>query len=263
MDLANMFRLTGKVAVVTGGGSGIGRAAAGVLAAAGARVVVADLDVEGAEKTVAGVEADGGKAVARQVDVADPDAVNALVDETVSGFGQLDVLVNNAGIMVRRPLTEVPPDEFDRVLSVNLKSVLYGSQAAARVMRPGSSIVNTLSTIIDFSTPGTGSYAAAKKGGEALTRTFAVELGPRGIRVNGIAPGWTDTGITRERHMDETGEFQQNGFDELADKMATATPLGRVAEAVDSACAVLYLASEASRCVTGHVIRVNGGASMA
>ncbi|MFG2943465.1 SDR family NAD(P)-dependent oxidoreductase [Streptomyces sp. NPDC048282] len=263
MDLVQVFGMTGKVAVVTGAGSGIGRAVAEVLGAAGARVVVADLDGEGAEATVAGVEKDGGQAVARQVDVADPAAVEALVDGTVSGLGRLDVLVNNAGIMIRRPLAEVSPDEFDRVLSVNLKSILYGCQAAARVMRPGSSIVNTLSTIIDFATPGTGSYAATKKGGEALTRTFAVELGPRGIRVNGVAPGWTDTGITRQRHVDAAGGFQQSGFDELAGRMATAAPLGRIAEPVDSAHAVLYLASEAGRCVTGHVIRVNGGASMA
>ncbi|MFD4511608.1 SDR family NAD(P)-dependent oxidoreductase [Streptomyces sp. NPDC058457] len=263
MDPSNVFRLTGKVAVVTGAGSGIGRASAGVLAAAGARVVVADLDLAGAEETAAGIKEEGGEAVARRVDVADPAAMGALVDEAVSGLGRLDVLVNNAGIMIRRPLAEVPPDEFDRVLSVNLKSVLYGSQAAARVMRPGSSIVNTLSTIIDFATAGTGSYAAAKKGGEALTRTFAVELGPRGIRVNGVAPGWTDTGITRQRHVDDAGEFQQSGFDRLASRMAAAAPLGTVAEAIDSAYAVLYLASDASRCVTGHVIRVNGGASMA
>ncbi|MER7691993.1 SDR family NAD(P)-dependent oxidoreductase [Streptomyces sp. NPDC097610] len=262
MNPGTVFRLDGKVAVVTGGGSGIGRASADVLAAAGARVVVADLDAQSAEATTAGIKENGGEAVARQVDVADPAAVTALIDETVSGLGQLDVLVNNAGIMIRRPLTEVPPEEFDRVLSVNLKSVLYGSQAAARVMRPGSSIVNTLSTIIDFATAGTGSYAAAKKGGEALTRTFAVELGARGIRVNGVAPGWTDTGITRERHTDSSGRFEQDRFDELAGKMATVSPLRTVAEPVDSAYAVLYLASEASRFVTGHVIRVNGGASM-
>ncbi|MFI6407516.1 SDR family NAD(P)-dependent oxidoreductase [Streptomyces sp. NPDC050548] len=263
MDLSNVFRLNGRVAIVTGGGSGIGRASAEVLAAAGARVVVADLDEEGAETTVAHIKEQGGEAVARRVDVADPTAVNDLVDGTVSGLGRLDVLVNNAGIMIRRPLTELPPEEFDRVLSVNLKSVLYGGQAAARVMEPGSSIVNTLSTIIDFATVGTGSYAAAKKGGEALTRTFAVELGPRGIRVNGVAPGWTDSGITRQRGVDETGEFQQDRFDELARKMASSSPLGAVAEPIDSAYAVLYLASEASRFVTGHVIRVNGGASMA
>ncbi|MFJ9244899.1 SDR family NAD(P)-dependent oxidoreductase [Streptomyces sp. NPDC101776] len=187
MNPANVFRLDGRVAIVTGGGSGIGRASASVLAAAGARVVVADLDEVAAETTVSAIKEQDGEALARQVDVSDPAAVNVLVDGTVSGLGRLDILVNNAGLMIRRPLAELPPEEFDRVLAANLKSVLYGSQAAARVMAPGSSIVNTLSTIIDFATAGTGSYAAAKKGAEALTRTFAVELGPRGIRVNGVA----------------------------------------------------------------------------
>lgn len=262
MDQADVFRLTGKVAVVTGGGSGIGRATSEVLAAAGARVVVADLDLPAAEKTAALVKEAGGEAVARAVDVSDRDALGALVDETVALLGRLDVLVNNAGIMIRHPLEEFPPDEFDRILSVNLKSVLYGSQAAARVMAPGSSIVNTLSAIIDFATAGTGAYAAAKKGAEALTRTFAVELGPRGIRVNGVAPGWTESGITRGPHTGDDGEFRQGGFDTVARKMAASSPLGGIAEAVDSARAVLFLASEASRFVTGHVIRVNGGTSM-
>ncbi|MEU4658415.1 SDR family NAD(P)-dependent oxidoreductase [Streptomyces sp. NPDC023723] len=263
MDLTELFRLTGRTTIVTGGGSGIGRASARVLASAGARVVVADLDADSAEQVTAEIKEEGGEARAHRVDVADPASVNALVEETAVAYGGLDILVNNAGIMIRRPLAEISYEEFDRVLSVNLKSVLYGCQAAARVMRPGSSIVNTLSTIIDFPTVGTGSYAAAKKGAEALTRTFAVELGPQGIRVNGIAPGWTDSGITRQRGTDGSGRFDQQQFDTLAHKMAAAAPLRMTAEAADSANAVLYLASAASRAVTGQVIRVNAGASMA
>jgi 3-oxoacyl-[acyl-carrier protein] reductase len=141
--------------------------------------------------------------------------------------------------------------------------VLYGTQAAAAVMRAGGSVINTLSTIIDFSTAGTGAYAASKKGGEALTRTFAIELGPRGIRVNGIAPGWTESGITRGNAVSTSGQFDQRKFDALTIKMSAANPLGTVVKPVDSAYAVLYLASEAGRHLSGHVIRVNGGASMA
>ena len=263
MDTTKAFQLPDKVAIVTGAGSGIGAASAQVLAGAGARVVVADLDLDNATRVAEEIKNDGGYAVARRVDVADPVSVNDLVDGTMAEFARLDVQVNNAGIMLRRPVLEILPEEFDRVLSVNLKGLLFGSQAAARVMTRGASIVNTLSTIIDFSTAGTGSYAASKKGGEALTRTFAIELGPRGIRVNGVAPGWTESGITRGRHVDENGEFQQNSFDELARKMSTASPLGSVVEPIDSAYAVLYLASAAGRFLTGHVIRVNGGASMA
>lgn len=263
MDVAEAFRLTGKVAIVTGGGGGIGEAGATVLAGAGARVVVADIDLDNAERVAKAITNDGGDAVARAVDVADQEQVNALVEGAVADFGRLDVLHNNAGIMLRTPLLEVSAEEFDQVVSVNLKSVLFGTQAAARVMGPGSAIVNTLSTIIDFSTQGTGSYAATKKAAEALTRTFAIELGPLGIRVNGIAPGWTDSGMTRGKAVDDSGAFDQSRFDALAERMAAASPLEGVAEPLDSAYAVLFLSCAASRFVTGHVVRVNGGASMA
>ena len=260
---ADAFRLTGRVAVVTGGGSGIGEASATVLAAAGATVVVADLDPAGAERVAKDIVHAGGRATARAVDVADRDAVHALVADTVADHGRLDVLHNNAGIMIRTPLLELSADELETMLSVNLKSVLWGIQAAAAVMEPGSSIVTTLSTIIDFSSRGTGAYGMTKKGGEALLRTAAVELGPRGIRVNGVAPGWTDSGITRHKALDESGAFDQAAFDALAERMSAASPLAGVTQTLDSAYAVLYLASPASRFVTGHVLRVNGGASMA
>jgi len=263
MDSSKAFRLDGKVAIVTGGGGGIGSASAAVLAGAGARVVVADLDLDKAEEVAKQITGDGGEAAARAVDVTDPAALRALVDWTAAEFGRLDVLHNNAGIMIRTQLLDVSPEEFERILSVNMKSILYGTQAAAPVMRPGSSIVNTLSSIIDYSTVGTGSYAASKKAGEALTRTFAIELGPRGIRVNAVAPGWTESGITRGKHINEAGEFNQQSFDDVAGKMAATSPLGTIVEAIDSAYAVLYLAADASRYVTGHVVRVNGGSSMA
>jgi 3-oxoacyl-[acyl-carrier protein] reductase len=263
MDVGKAFRLDGKVAIVTGSGSGIGAASAAVLAGAGAQVVVADLDLNRAEQVAKRITSDGDEASARQVDVTDPVSVQALVDGTVAEFGQLDVLHNNAGILIRRPLMEVSPEEFERVLAVNLKGILYGTQAAARVMSAGASIVNTLSSIIDTSTVGTGSYAASKKGGEGLTRTFARELGPRRIRVNGVAPGWTETGITRNRATDQSGAFHQEVFDDLAAKMAATAPLGTIMDAVDSAYAVLYLSSDAGRYVSGHIVRVTGGATMA
>ena len=262
MDVAAAFRMAGKVAVVTGGGSGIGAACAAVLAGAGARVVVADIDLAGAERVAAAIGAAGGDAVPAAVDVTDRAAMADLVATTVAHFEHVDVLVNNAGIMRRRALLDVSAEEFDQMLAANLASVLYGTQAAARVMRPGSAIVNTLSTIIDLARPGTGSYAATKKGVEALTRTFAVELGPAGIRVNGIAPGWTATGMTRSAAVDDRGAFDQAAFDERTRRMAAASPMSGVAEPSDSAYAVLYLASPASRFVTGQIIRVDGGASL-
>jgi 3-oxoacyl-[acyl-carrier protein] reductase len=263
MDTGKAFRLDDRVAIVTGGGSGIGAASATVLAGAGARVVVADLDLDKAEQVAKDITSDGASAVARKVDVSDPADVQALVDWTVANLGGLNILHNNAGIIIRKQLTDITPEEFDRVLSVNLKSMLYGIQSAAKVMPPGSSVVNTLSSIIDYSTKGTGSYAASKKGGEAVTRTFAIELGPRNIRVNAIAPGWTETGMTHGNAITESGDFDREKFDQLAGRMSEISPLGRIAEPIDHAYAVLYLASDASQFVTGHVIRVNGGASMA
>ena len=262
VDIAGTFALPGKVAIVTGGGAGIGEATAGVLAAAGARVVVADRDEDGAERVAKEIVAAGGEAVARSVDVTGHAAVTALVEGTVAEFGGLDILVNNAGIMVRRPALEIPPEEFDRILSVNLMGVFHGCQAAGRVMRRGAAIVNMLSEIIDRGTAETGSYAAAKKGAEALTRTFAVELGPRGVRVNGIAPGWTVSAMTRQRGFDERGRFHQDRFDAMRARLASLSPLGVVNEPIDVAYAVLYLVSAAGRAISGQVLRVNGGSSM-
>lgn len=262
MDISSVFALPGKTAIVTGGGAGIGEATAAVLAGVGARVVVADVDAAGAERVAKTIVADGGQAVAREVDVSDHAAVTKLVADTVEEFGGLDILVNNAAVMIRRPALEISPEEFDRVLSVNLKGVFYGCQAAGRVMGRGGSVVNMLSEIIDRGTAETGTYAATKKGAEALTRTFAVELGPSGIRVNGIAPAWTVSAMTRQRGVNANGEFDQEQFDAVKARLAAISPLGTVNDPIDIAYAVLYLVSAAGRNISGQVLRVNGGSSM-
>lgn len=262
VDISSAFALPGKVAIVTGGGAGIGEATAAVISAAGGRVVVADRDKDSAERVAQAIVADGGEAVALSVDVSDHAAVTALVEGTVAEFGGLDILVNNAGIMTRRPALEISPEEFDRILSVNLKGVFYGCQVAGRVMSRGGRIVNMLSEIIDRGTAETGSYAAAKKGAEALTRTFAVEFGPLGIRVNGVAPAWTVSAMTKQRGFNEQGEFEPERFDDVKTRLAALSPLGVVNDPIDVAYAVLYLVSEAGRNISGQVLRVNGGSSM-
>jgi 3-oxoacyl-[acyl-carrier protein] reductase len=261
-DLVALFGVPGAVAVVTGAAAGIGQATAAVLSAAGASVVVADVDGDGAERVAATLSATGATAVARTVDVADPESVTRLVQHAVAELGGLDIMVNNAGVMVRRPALEISPEEFDRVHAVNLKGVLYGCQAAGRVMRRGGSIVNMLSEIIDRGTAETASYAAAKKGAEALTRTFAVELGPAGIRVNGVAPAWTVSAMTRRRGLDDKGVFDPERFAEVTSRLASLAPLGVVLEPEDVAHAVLFLVSPAARRISGQVMRVNSGSSM-
>ena len=261
-NVQDALGVPGKVAIVTGAGAGIGESTAVELARAGARVVVADLDKDGAERVAAAIRDDGGEATARAIDVSDHVAVTELVDGTVAEFDRLDVLVNNAGVMTRRPALEISPEEFDRILSVNLKGVLYGCQAAGRVMGRGGVIVNMLSEIIDRGTAETGAYAASKKGAEALTRTFAVELGPLGIRVNGVAPAWTISAMTMQRGIDANGAFDPQRFEEVKARLAGLSPLGVVNDAVDVARAVLYLASEAGRYINGQVIRINGGSAM-
>lgn len=261
-DIASTFSLTGKVAIVTGAAAGIGEATAGLLAAVGATVIVADRDLDGAENAAAAIGAAGGVAVARSLDVSDVAAVTALVEGVVSDYGSLDILVNNAGIMTRRAALDISPEEFTQIISVNLNGVLYGCQAAGRVMKSGALIVNMLSEIIDRGTAFTGSYAAAKKGAEALTRTFAVELGAQGIRVNGVAPAWTVSAMTRQRATDANGEFDENEFDAVKARLESLSPLGTVNDPIDIAYAVLYLASVAGRNISGQIVRVNGGSSM-
>jgi 3-oxoacyl-[acyl-carrier protein] reductase len=256
------FGLTGKVAIVTGAGGGIGESCAAVLASAGASVVCADLDGDNAERVAADIVAAGGRAYGKQVDVSSATAVTELVESTVADHGQLDVMVNNAGILMLTPILEISPEEFHKVLSVNLYGVMYGSQAAARVMQPGSSIINMASGIIDRPSLGRSSYAASKGGVHQLTRAFALELGPLGIRVNGVAPGWVVSGITQQSYVDADGNVDAEAFDARVADRAASSPMNSIVEPEDVALAVLYLASDAGRAYTGQVLRTNGGTVM-
>jgi 3-oxoacyl-[acyl-carrier protein] reductase len=204
-DSTQSFRLTDRVAVVTGAGSGIGEETARVLAGAGAHVVCADLDGERASSVAKSISGAGGSASSSALDVTDSAAVEALVRAVHGEYDRLDVMANIAGIMIERAALDVTEQELDLVLGVNLKGVFFGCQAAGRVMGPGGSIVNMTSSIIDHPSPRRVAYAMSKAGVVQVTRTFALELGEHGIRVNAVAPGWVVTGLTERHFTDADG----------------------------------------------------------
>ncbi len=256
-----MGRLQQKVAVVTGAASGIGRATAGLLAREGARVVLTDVSPEGDAAARALREA-GGEALFLPHDVTDEAAWESVMARTRETFGGLDVLVNNAGISASSPVTELALAEWRRVLAVNLDGVFLGTKHAVRTMRlgeRGGSIVNVASVSGLVGNPGTGAYAASKGGVRAFTKAVAVECAPEGIRVNAIFPSGVRTPIWEHSEW-WPGFVARMGGEAAAWKvLESSAPLGRMAEPGEIAEAVLYLASDAARFVTGTELVIDGG----
>jgi NAD(P)-dependent dehydrogenase (short-subunit alcohol dehydrogenase family) len=249
MSVLDMFRLDGKVAVVTGASSGLGVAFAQALAEAGADVVLGARRADRLEQTRALVESAGRRAVTVQTDVADPEACQALVDAAMSELGQVDVLVNNAGVGTAVAATREQPDQFRRVIDVNLNGCYWMAQACGRVMRPGSSIVN-ISSVLGLTTAGLpqAAYAASKAGLIGLTRDLAQQwTGRKGIRVNALAPGFFASEMTDQ---------YPDGY---LDAMESRIPAGRKGEAAELAAALVFLASDAGGYVTGQTLAVDGG----
>ncbi|MFH8467730.1 SDR family NAD(P)-dependent oxidoreductase [Streptomyces sp. NPDC017991] len=247
------YDLTGRTAFVTGAASGIGRACAVLLAEAGATVHCADLDAQGLDRTAALIKDAGGTARTHPLDVTD----RVRLGEAVASCARLDVMAAVAGIMHSSPVLETRDEDLDRVLGVNFKGVLYACQAAARSMLASGthgSIVTMASGAVDTGGPGLLCYGAAKAAVVQLTKTLATEMGPHGIRVNAVAPGWIRTPMT-DRH-DQEAQARTEAF------MSRRSPLGRVGEPEDIAHAVLYLASDASAFTTGQILRPNGGVAM-
>jgi 3-oxoacyl-[acyl-carrier protein] reductase len=258
------FDLTGRVALVTGAGSGIGRTTAEVMAGAGAAVVCGDINVDGAEETARGIVGAGGQAESAQLDVSDRHALFELVDGIVGTHGHLDVMCNIAGIMIDSSIIDLDPDEFDRILSVNLKGVLYGCQAAGKVMveQRSGSIINMASAAVLAPSPGIGPYAICKAGVAQLTQSMAIEVGRRGVRVNTIAPGFIPTNMTARYYTDPDGSINEGTKAAMLTPMAKMAPLRRVGLTSDIGYCVLYLASDASSFVTGQLLSPNGGVAM-
>jgi len=249
MSVLDTFRLDGKVAIVTGASSGLGVAFARAVAEAGADVVLGARRVDRLRETSTLVEDAGRRAVAVQTDVSDPDACQALVDAAMSELGRVDVLVNNAGVGTAVPATRETPEEFRRVIDVNLNGCYWMAQACGRVMQPGSSIVN-ISSVLGLTTAGLpqAAYAASKAALIGLTRDLAQQwTGRKGIRVNALAPGFFASEMTDQ---------YPDGY---LDAVGTRIPAGRKGEAVELAAALVFLASDAGGYVTGQTLAVDGG----
>jgi NAD(P)-dependent dehydrogenase (short-subunit alcohol dehydrogenase family) len=244
----------GKVALVTGGAGGIGAAAAMLFAGRGAKVVVADRDVDGAAATVATIGAAGGVAVAQTVDVSDADSVGALVAAAVAAYGRLDCAFNNAGISPGvTAFHDVAADEWQRVIAINLTGVFWCMQAELRqfvAQGSGGVIVNTSSGAGVVAAPGQPAYTAAKHGVLGLTKAAAQEYARAGIRVNAILPGTTDTPMLR-RFIAENPEMER--------PMRRMLPTGEFGTAEKVAEAAVWLCSDSASFVSGESMLVDGG----
>jgi 3-oxoacyl-[acyl-carrier protein] reductase len=247
------MRLPNKVALVTGAGSGIGRATAALFAREGAKLVLADLSEEAGRVTLDEITAAGGEAIFVKADVSNGDDVKRMIDGCVERFGRIDILYNNAGIaMQRTPIEEIDDALFDRIIAVNLRSVHLGAKHAVPHMKRqgGGVILNTGSTAGIRPRVGASSYAASKGAVIAITKALALELAPFRIRVVSINPVAVDTPMLHGIHQ---------GRPEALDGYRTTIPMGRLNRAEDIANAALYLASDEAFMVTGTAFEVDGG----
>jgi len=245
-------RLTGKVAVVTGASKGIGAAIAKQLAGEGAAVVVNYASSKaGADRVVAEITGQGGRAVAVQADLAKPADVQRLFAETKKAFGRLDVLVNNAGVYEFAPLEAVTPAHFHKQFDLNVLGLILASQEAAKQFgAAGGSIINISSVVATAAPPGGSVYSATKAAVDAVTRSLAKELGPRKVRVNAINPGMVETEGLHAAGFVE-GDFRK--------QIEAQTPLGRIGKPEDIAPAAAFLASDDASWITGETLHIGGG----
>ncbi len=243
-----MKSLSGKVAIVTGASSGIGRAIAERIADEGAIVVVNySSSAEKAHQVVVGIQAKGGKALAVQADMSRVADARRLVIETVKQFNRLDILVNNAGKFMPKPLEETTEEDFDGVIALNAKGPYFAMQEAARVLKDGGRIVNISTGGTHLSFPGATAYLGSKAALEQYTKGLAQELALKGITVNTVSPGFTETGMV-------TDEYRQIGIQ--------LSPMKRLGVPKDIADVVAFVVSEDARWLTGQTIQVGGGIVM-
>jgi NAD(P)-dependent dehydrogenase (short-subunit alcohol dehydrogenase family) len=253
-----MRRFAGKRALVTGGGRGIGQAVVDRLAAEGACVVVTDLDTARADVVAAAVRGTGGMAESLPLDVADPASVHAAAEQAAT----LDVVVANAGVQTFAPASEMSVEDWNRVLEVNARGTMLTLQLAARCLNAGGAAVTIASIMGLLPNPLSANYAASKAAVLSLTRSFAAELAPRGIRVNAVAPGRIDTELSDYSNT-ELGRITGQDATEILQRRISTNPLGRTGRADEVAAAVAFLASDDASYITGECLKVCGGDVMA
>lgn len=243
------MRLKNKVAVITGAANGLGRETALTFAREGAKIVVADINKAAGEKVVAEITRQGGVASFTTVNVADAESVNQMVHHTLTQYGRLDILINNAGILSDARLVKMELEQWQRVIDVNLKGVFLCGQAAAKAMETQGSgvILNAASVVGLYGNFGQSNYVAAKAGVIGMTKTWARELGRKGIRVNAVAPGFIET------------EMIKTIPEKVVAMIKEKTPLARMGTPQDIANAYLFLASDEAGFITGTVLSVDGG----
>jgi 3-oxoacyl-[acyl-carrier protein] reductase len=246
------LRLKGKVALVTGGAQGIGKAIALLLARNGADIVVSDINVEKAEETVKEIESIGSKAMAIKANVASLSDVEQMVEVILKNFGKIDILINNAGITRDKLILRMTEEDWDAVLNVNLKGTFNCTKTVVRHMAKQRSgkIVSIASVVGEMGNASQANYSASKAGVIGLTKTIAREFAQRGINVNAIAPGYIETPMTEVLP------------EKVKEELKKLIPMERLGKPEDVAAAVLFLVSEESNYITGHVLKVNGGIYM-
>lgn len=244
-----MNNLSDKVILVTGASKGIGAEVAKKLAEAGAKVIVNFAGSKNnADNVVETIKGNGGEAIAVQADVSKADEVKKLFDQSIEYFGKIDVLVNNAGIMITKTIQETTDEDFERHFDINVKGVFNTLREAATKLADNGSIINFSTSVNRLMLPGYGTYVATKSAVEQLTRVFSKEIGHRGINVNSVSPGPTATSL-----------FLNGKSQETIDRLASLNPFGRIAETDDIANVVVFLASDEAKWINAQNIGINGG----